>query len=187
MRLQIAALTALAFASTPAVATTYITAGQTDVVGGDAYFDFPYQYIGAGGHYSLEVRLSRPALSIGAGVEYVSELMIYDGLGGFFSDQIPGFTNIGFGTNGAHFKWSFDTRENYADVVISPEGFPDGISETFFYGLGVMSGSFAADGPVEYVAILVAGVPEPASWAMMIAGFGLVGGSLRSRRRALAG
>lgn len=31
-----------------------------------------------------------------------------------------------------------------------------------------------------------AGVPEPATWAMMIAGFGLVGGSMRSRRRGLA-
>ncbi|HEX5377908.1 MAG TPA: PEPxxWA-CTERM sorting domain-containing protein [Phenylobacterium sp.] len=30
------------------------------------------------------------------------------------------------------------------------------------------------------------GVPEPATWAMMIAGFGLVGMSLRSRRPALA-
>lgn len=29
-------------------------------------------------------------------------------------------------------------------------------------------------------------IPEPASWAMMIAGFGLVGASLRRRRRALA-
>jgi hypothetical protein len=29
----------------------------------------------------------------------------------------------------------------------------------------------------------LAGVPEPASWALMIAGFGLVGATLRSRRR----
>jgi len=27
------------------------------------------------------------------------------------------------------------------------------------------------------------GVPEPASWAMMVGGFGLVGGALRSRRK----
>ncbi len=33
--------------------------------------------------------------------------------------------------------------------------------------------------------ITVAAIPEPASWAMMIAGFSLVGGTLRSRRRAL--
>lgn len=31
---------------------------------------------------------------------------------------------------------------------------------------------------------LAAGVPEPATWAMMIAGFGLVGGAMRTRTRA---
>lgn len=30
------------------------------------------------------------------------------------------------------------------------------------------------------------GVPEPASWAMMVGGFGLVGGAMRSRRRTSA-
>ncbi|WP_235902987.1 PEPxxWA-CTERM sorting domain-containing protein [Sandarakinorhabdus oryzae] len=33
---------------------------------------------------------------------------------------------------------------------------------------------------------IVTGVPEPASWAMLIAGFGLVGATLRKRRAALA-
>jgi len=32
-----------------------------------------------------------------------------------------------------------------------------------------------------------ASVPEPASWALMIAGFGLAGGALRRRRRAPIG
>jgi hypothetical protein len=31
-----------------------------------------------------------------------------------------------------------------------------------------------------------AGVPEPATWALMITGFGLAGAALRSRRRAIA-
>ena len=33
------------------------------------------------------------------------------------------------------------------------------------------------------VSLDIAAVPEPASWAMMISGFGLVGGALRTRRR----
>ena len=36
------------------------------------------------------------------------------------------------------------------------------------------------------IADVANGVPEPATWAMMIAGFGLVGVSLRSRRRVIA-
>jgi hypothetical protein len=33
------------------------------------------------------------------------------------------------------------------------------------------------------VSIAIASVPEPATWAMMILGFGLVGGAMRARRR----
>jgi hypothetical protein len=36
---------------------------------------------------------------------------------------------------------------------------------------------------IDNVSLDVSAVPEPASWAMMIAGFGLVGGALRTRRR----
>ena len=38
--------------------------------------------------------------------------------------------------------------------------------------------------PASYAGTLnVAAVPEPASWGMLIAGFGIVGGSMRARRR----
>jgi hypothetical protein len=39
-------------------------------------------------------------------------------------------------------------------------------------------------GSITYSADVSAGVPEPASWAMMLGGFGLVGAALRGRRRA---
>jgi PEP-CTERM motif len=34
--------------------------------------------------------------------------------------------------------------------------------------------------------IEIAAVPEPATWAMLIIGFGMVGGTLRTRRRQVA-
>ena len=45
---------------------------------------------------------------------------------------------------------------------------------------GVMDGVFSDNGG--RFDISVGGVPEPASWAMLIAGFGLVGASMRRRR-----
>ncbi|MDB5453794.1 MAG: hypothetical protein JWO33_2372, partial [Caulobacteraceae bacterium] len=36
------------------------------------------------------------------------------------------------------------------------------------------------------VSLDVAAVPEPATWAMMIAGFGMIGGAMRHRRRTPA-
>ena len=51
--------------------------------------------------------------------------------------------------------------------------------------------AFVASGTVASTSLVGAlnsrgfgGVPEPATWAMMITGFGLVGGVLRSRRRS---
>lgn len=51
---------------------------------------------------------------------------------------------------------------------------------------GVLSAEEIAElNRVPFVAPTAA-VPEPATWAMMLAGFGLVGGTLRSRRNSLA-
>ncbi|MEP2101127.1 MAG: PEPxxWA-CTERM sorting domain-containing protein [Parasphingorhabdus sp.] len=45
--------------------------------------------------------------------------------------------------------------------------------------------NFRASDPGDYVRVLTAApaVPEPATWAMMIGGFGLVGGAMRRRRK----
>mgnify|MGYP002779053225 FL=1 len=34
----------------------------------------------------------------------------------------------------------------------------------------------------EYDTLAIAGIPEPTTWAMMILGFGLIGGAMRSRK-----
>ncbi len=49
-------------------------------------------------------------------------------------------------------------------------------------GSAVTSGSFRAD----HVTLAPVGVPEPATWAMMIAGFGLIGGAMRLGRSKLS-
>ena len=55
-------------------------------------------------------------------------------------------------------------------------------------GAGLNSGLYAARGPgggMAYIdpVLTIGGVPEPASWALMIAGFGLVGAMARRQRR----
>jgi len=63
------------------------------------------------------------------------------------------------------------------DAVNPYVGFAFGGSR---FNLGTMSGNFGADstsGNPQGV------VPEPTSWALMFAGFGLVGSVLRSQRR----
>lgn len=58
------------------------------------------------------------------------------------------------------------------------------VSGSFQLGFGTLSGDNI--GPiVDNVLVTQAGVPEPATWAMLIAGFGIVGATMR-RRRAIA-
>jgi hypothetical protein len=45
--------------------------------------------------------------------------------------------------------------------------------------------AFAGDGGVNVASSFIS-VPEPASWALMISGFGLAGAHLRGRRRRTA-
>jgi len=56
-----------------------------------------------------------------------------------------------------------------------------------FYTVNLASGGATLVGSLgsgELVGLTARGVPEPASWALMIAGFGLAGTALRTRRRA---
>ena len=61
------------------------------------------------------------------------------------------------------------------------------ISQSFGYS-AAGGASYGADrlGRVTLQTADVAGVPEPASWALMLGGFGLVGGAMRRRRVAFA-
>jgi hypothetical protein len=68
-------------------------------------------------------------------------------------------------------------------AFLSGVGFDPNVDDTYRLTLDVNG---LAGGPqsLSIDAKLGAGVPEPATWAMMIGGFGFVGGALRSRRRA---
>ncbi len=54
------------------------------------------------------------------------------------------------------------------------------------YATGIYSTGAGGAGLGTTQGFTTGGVPEPASWALLIAGFGLVGASLRGRRRGLA-
>jgi hypothetical protein len=62
-----------------------------------------------------------------------------------------------------------------------------GVSQVLNQSGNVVSGaSITGATGANYAASFVSGVPEPASWAMMLAGFGLAGAMLRRQRRVLA-
>lgn len=57
------------------------------------------------------------------------------------------------------------------------------VTYDFQGGAGLLSATFASTQPTFELDDIVTSVPEPAAWALMILGFGLVGSQLRTRRR----
>ena len=68
---------------------------------------------------------------------------------------------------------------DFFSLSFTPDTVP--LTTTFFYGtVGTIGFSNTA---VDFIPVVAAGVPEPATWGMMILGFGLVGTALRLRRK----
>ena len=67
----------------------------------------------------------------------------------------------------------------------APRGFIDSVC-TFDRKLGASDAAALAAGGSCGNALAFGGVPEPASWMLLMGGFGLVGGTLRRRRIAFA-
>jgi hypothetical protein len=80
---------------------------------------------------------------------------------------------------------SLENSENLSFPFLSGVGFVQGVNDTYRVSLtvqGLASGTqtLSADARVGDGA-----VPEPASWALMLGGFGLVGGAMRRRKTAV--
>lgn len=83
-------------------------------------------------------------------------------------------------TNAAVASYTYSpTTTPFTSAGFSYTGTGTGAVRLSISGVG-NSGQFG--GAVDNVAI--AAVPEPATWGMMIAGFGVIGGALRTRRRS---
>ena len=166
-----------------AVATNYGNCGTAGV------FDAPFSYIACSGGYDKNV-LNNSANGVDSQKDALAAL---------------GFDVTGFDFN-SYFK--IDSL-NGADVTSPPAPLMTGITifgihfgggsvlgnVTAFYKFDASAGTttipFATNGSSGWVLYQTGGgtedvVPEPATWAMMIAGFGLVGAAMRRRSGKLA-
>ena len=89
----------------------------------------------------------------------------------------------GVGSNGA-VNSTFNVAGGAADAftTFSPSVFANLTSLTFTYSATSSDHEFSLDNIVLSPGVAAA-VPEPASWAMMIGGFGMIGGAMRRQRK----
>ncbi len=97
-----------------------------------------------------------------------SEYTIFDGLGATLFSS--GSISVGQPGNLSNFYIVGLTSANGIGLKWGPES----------YNVGVDNVSFSAS---RIVPIDPGGVPEPATWAMMLAGFGLIGAAMRRRQK----
>jgi hypothetical protein len=106
--------------------------------------------------------------TVGAATEAITGLSLYAGADNRFFTASP---HVDF----AGYSFSTSTLGDF-NIFLDPSG-------TMQLSSHVDSGGNASSGvPIRLSFTSVGGVPEPASWALMILGFGGVGATLRKRR-----
>jgi len=103
----------------------------------------------------------------------------------FFFKNSFGYVGIQFNAldNSSYFSGDNALLINYdgaSNVATTPISYFSGIDATFDTDRGSVTITSAVNGT--FAASVAGAVPEPATWAMMIGGFGMVGGAVRRRR-----
>jgi len=123
----------------------------------------------ANGDEAFELLLAAPTQSISMDI-------YFNGLGPIFVEYFNGATLLG----------SYNLNSGPGGMLLNQFGvnFGPGTQITRMTFVSTLGGQLNTGIDNVTVDFLRTGVPEPATWALLIAGFGVVGGAMRTRRRA---
>jgi len=185
MKKAVLAATMMA-ASAPAgaaVTMTFTQVGSDVVLSGSGSYDLTGATILGSGAQDGFVNPSGGSLAVGGPFANVTAYTLVSNGGTLGTGSyIDGFPDAGqvFGLDAAA---NFLTVYNGYVSLSSLSGSTTFVGQTI-ESLGLNPGTYVYSLPNDTLTVVVPGaVPEPASWAMMLMGFGAVGGMMRSRRR----
>ena len=184
MRLALAFAAPLALIAASAVAQTVVTDGTTD----NGAIEANYNYSGRGDTVRVDLEFSEPVENLSivaiAFLDYFFQSDV-DETGGTFAEVIGGANADGPLQN---YTFSFDLPSGDTFIGEDPFGGGTGVGEVSYgYNSGPIEIFFDTAGLVSYrvLATSFAGaVPEPSTWALLIFGFGAIGGALRKTKRS---
>ena len=158
------------------------TAGET-VIGFGLKLLPPFGFDTVDGGFGVDASLPFTMMG-GSGVAtgYTGPTSFADGVGALAFT----FTNF---TVGKSFSWSIDVDSPGVATVFGNELLGASVYVDFSNGTrgtGVLEAIAGDPEGTRLVIRSLGGVPEPATWALLIAGFGMIGVSLRRRTMALA-
>lgn len=101
------------------------------------------------------------------------------------NNALLGPTNATAGGTKTLAQWIADNAGHTLSVYGLEIGIGSGWNGTFYGGVDNVNVNFGSAGAVNsnFEVAPVGGVPEPATWAMMLLGFGFIGGAIRSTKR----
>lgn len=103
------------------------------------------------------------------------------------SALITALTNLATGVGSdSDYGLLFDFADNVISSPFSPNGDPAFLFGGSFAAIAFSDGQIIGTGQSFYSSPQTGAVPEPATWAMMIAGVALVGGAMRRRNTSAA-
>lgn len=123
-----------------------------------------------------------PNVELVAGSRYVAYLSVF---GADHTNQAPSFVQLAGGMDAPDTPFNYIVYNNVIASMdaLAPSGNPG--STAWNYDLDITGNANAFGGNALRMDAVITAIPEPASWALMIGGFGMAGAILR-RRRALA-
>lgn len=141
-------------------------------------------YYGSETRYDYSLEPVCPSCSTEAGVRHYAYDLVNTFTGPIYYSYFAGGSITSYGYTGQYAGLAHTPPPSFTDATAYFFGDFSMVESLYNYDTNVRTDSIDVNTSLKIESVTVTVVPEPASWALVITGFGLAGASLRRRLRA---